>query len=213
MRGLSLSAYVHISRDAHTDSGTRSKRLSTQQPACNTPTPNATPPTTNDRKSMSCPDRAIGILRCLSKPRRTPFACKDACNSIGHGQHMATITRVTAALFGAMLTPSIAHAQDVSNANDAASTAPAAPSEARPAADPQAPLEPSGTPDVPATARHSHRNATGSLSLEALGISSPDGARSGAIDYTRVPQTRGAASYLWPLVDVAGINLTLWSIP
>lgn len=51
------------------------------------------------------------------------------------------------------------------------------------------------------------------MSLEALGVSAPDGRRPGAIDYDTRVQPKGAASYLWPLVDIAALNLTLWSIP
>ena len=129
----------------------------------------------------------------------------------------------------AMLLPAVAGAEDASAADAAATVEPAAaptelsaapaasaqtlaaPAAPNPAAAPdQTPAEGSVT-DVPATARHSHRNV--SLSLEALGVSAPDGRRPGAIDYDTRVQPQGAPSYLWPLVDIAALNLTLWSIP
>jgi uncharacterized protein DUF3943 len=133
-------------------------------------------------------------------------------------------TLAAAMLWLAMQAPGIASADEADDAPaDTSATAPpaapAAGSAPAPAAAPAAGTDLSvaadaaGTPDVPATAHHSHRTTAPSLSLEALGVPAPDGSRPGAIDYDTVTKNQGASSYLWPLVDVASINLTLWSIP
>jgi hypothetical protein len=79
-------------------------------------------------------------------------------------------------------------------------------------------------PAIPATPAPTLEPAPGALgtaspplSLEALGMS-PAGASANfasqpAVDYSAPAENRTAANYLWPLADVLGINLFLWSIP
>jgi hypothetical protein len=52
------------------------------------------------------------------------------------------------------------------------------------------------------------------LTLEALGVSRPgEPPVLAPVDYGATPSERSAGNFLWPLLDVIGINLTLWSIP
>jgi hypothetical protein len=113
-------------------------------------------------------------------------------------------------LLGLMRT-SVARAQQVESpeaerapAGDAAQ-APAA--EQRLADDPAQASDTSSAPAAPATGADAHPT----LSLDALGVQTPGISRA-PIDYNTSTKARNAGSYLWPLLDVAAVNFSLWSI-
>ena len=60
---------------------------------------------------------------------------------------------------------------------------------------------------------HSHHAPEPLLSLDDLGVPAPGTDTSRAVDYNHSSAPKDASNYLWPLVDVAAINLTLWAIP
>ena len=48
------------------------------------------------------------------------------------------------------------------------------------------------------------------LTLEQLGYAKPGAGFGSAVDFNVSTKPRNAGSYLWPLVDIAGVNLFLW---
>src|SRR6187402_2980221 len=135
---------------------------------------------------------AIGILHGLIKSRRTLSAIhkRRAQRVVSPTIHALS---VSAALL-ALTATRVARAQEA--------PAQGAPSEEAPPRDPRT--------DASA---HSHHAPEPLLSLDDLGVPAPGTDTSRAVDYNHSSAPKDASNYLWPLVDVAAINLTLWAIP
>jgi hypothetical protein len=73
---------------------------------------------------------------------------------------------------------------------------------------PEAAVVPGDEAPVPAAPARSKP----ALSLEALGVAPPNAGPSAAVDYNASAPSRSPGNFLWPLLDVLGINFTFWSL-